>query len=158
MSKFSVRSISCERIEEFGKILHMHWPRPVLGCDCYIYQFSLIYNRVWSLNFISAQYLEKEKMELDQILQMHWIWPGLCWDCFMSGFATIQQLWLSVNVRILSNLQQNYGLWLSWEFHFCSVSWGQIDGIRPNFAYALPLVDQILVGIVTHKFLQTYKF
>ena len=72
-------------------------------------------------DFISAWYLEKELMELDQVLHMHWCWPDLGWDYYMS---------------ISANIQHSYGLWLLSKFHFCSISFEWNDGIWLNFAYA----------------------
>ena len=63
-----------------------------------------------------------EPMEFDQILHMHLCWVDVGQDYYTS---------------IFTNLQQSYGPWLMSEFHFCSVSWEQIDGIWLNFAYAL---------------------
>ena len=44
-----------------------------------------------------------------------------------------------IEVGIFTNLQQSCGPWLMSEFHFRLISWEQIDGIWPNFAYALIL-------------------
>ena len=63
-------------------------------------------------------------MESDQVLHMHWCWPVLGSDCYLPIFA---------------NLQQSYGAGLSSKFCVRSISWKQIDGIWPSFAYSLML-------------------
>ena len=75
-------------------------------------------------NFISAQYLENNLMELDQILHVYWRWLDLGWDCYTSIFA---------------NLQHDYGPSLLSKFCFRLKSCEQIDGIWSNFAYVLTL-------------------
>ena len=46
----------------------------------FTHQFSLIYNRDWCQNFVSAQYLDNKLMVFYQILQMHLYWLHLGWD------------------------------------------------------------------------------
>ena len=48
----------------------------------------------------------------------------LGWDCYASFFANITELWPFIDV----------------EFRFRSIAWERIDGIWPNFAYALILI------------------
>ena len=72
-------------------------------------------------DFISAQYLKNKSMELDQILHMGCHWPDLGWHLLCVNFhKSTTQLWPLVIVKILFPLN--------------------IDGIWPNFVYALMLI------------------
>ena len=110
------------------KFLHMRWPLPHLGWDCYMLIFAILqqsYGLWLLLEFRFSQYLQNELMEIDEILHMYWLWPGLIWDCNPSFF--------------FANLQHGYSLWLLSKFRFRSIVCGWIDGIWSNFAYTLTL-------------------
>ena len=74
------------------------------------------------LFFVSIQYLEKELMDFDQILHMHWYWQDLGWDYY----ASICNRAMAFDVSWLT-----FPLWQYLE--------NELDGIWPNFAYALIL-------------------
>ena len=83
----------------------------------------------WRQNFVSAQYLENKLTESDQILYAHQHWQDLAWDCGLSFFA---KFW------------QTYGLWLTSEFCFRSISWDRMDRIWPEFVCSSTLTRSSL--------------
>ena len=58
-------------------------------------------------------------------------------------------------VTVFANKQYSYGPWLLSKFHFCSITFEQIDGILSNFTYALTLISSR--WIVTGHFLKIYS-
>ena len=51
---------------------------------------------------------------------------------------------LRIVTHQLSQIYNSYGPWLLSEFHFCSISSEQIDGISSNFAHALTITTSML--------------
>ena len=123
------------KLMEFDQILHMHWDWQDLGWD-----FRKFIIELWALidvkNFDSAQYLENKLMKFDQIFYMNWYCQDLCLDYYVRQFLQIYN---------------SYGPWLMSKFRFRSISWDQIDGIFPNFAYALILPSSRL-GVLYFNF------
>ena len=70
---------------------------------------------------------------------------------FSYAFTLIRsKLWL-VRAFNYAHLQQSYGLWISSEFGFCTISWEQIDGFWSNFPNALKLTTST-IGSLRVKF------
>ena len=67
--------------------------------------------------------------EFNEILYVHLYWHVLAWDFYATFFGYL--CW-------------SYGPWFTPKFHFCSLSWQQIDRLAPNFIYAFTLTRSSL--------------
>ena len=77
------------------------------------------------------QYLENGWTEFNQILYTHYHWQDLCCYCKASFFAIFQR---------------SYSPWLMSEIGFCSISWGWMVRIQPNFVYTWSSTRSILIS------------
>ena len=116
------------KLMEFGQILYMQLilTRSRLGLLSVNFRKLMEFDQIllmhWYWYIVSAQYLQFCKsIEFDQILPVHLYWHHNGWD--FHNFS---------------------------EIHFRSISWEQIDGICPNFEYAL-ILSRLRFGLLHVK-------
>ena len=117
-------------METLLRIWSLIMPLPTPPCIrslvvyCFLVVRHSVIPRFRRSEFITAQYLKNELMELDQILHMHRRWPELHWDCYSFFFFFLFfflfffffckftiRLWPLVTVKISFPLNI---LWTNW--------------------------------------------